>query len=575
MLRFSRTQAEQEASSETDKASPASRLKAAMSRLGPSSSTPERTPSSSAAANAVTPSESDSDLNPVFSARKSLKDVFSRAMRGTQDSPDSKPTSLRREDEDDSQLSDSSLPMSSQAASLQLLRQRLELPEMSSRMDASRSTAKPSHSNQDLHRLLRTAEEQEASDISLDTARAASPPNESMNDVESPSSRPGRLSTPVRPPPTCDPEETDASLVIQPNNPKTPKPPGGWFTPSRRKDDSKTVNTPSNTTFSQTPAPPGAWKGTPMPQTRKSILKNTANGESGDMRGVSDSDDVESIPKAVTLVDSFGRERKFDENGDELVQPTAHNPSDIGSRRDGASVRLVDSMGNEFDPTSVAPYDISSDLGEVDNASLLARIDGKVTNLKQDLETAEARHETIRIRRTGKQASIPHERILQLAMDSRAARIERERLLRQNHLVRARKEERSAQLASLQARPLAVPKTIDTPPPLPQSSKGLVTFVLLLPLLLLVLLYFCARAYVRHYFLTSYYDPFFATVDPASLYRVPFLHLIQLPKRWGLFNVQHMGQALFGRLSRVGEVNRHVMTLISKPLADLNVKLPS
>jgi hypothetical protein len=41
-------------------------------------------------------------------------------------------------------------------------------------------------------------------------------------------------------------------------------------------------------------------------------------------------------------------------------------------------------------------------------------------------------------------------------MDSRAARIEREKLLRQSHLVRAREEELSAHLVKLQARPLLV-----------------------------------------------------------------------------------------------------------------------
>jgi hypothetical protein len=61
------------------KASPASRLRAAMNRLGHSSPPRRRAP---------LVSESDSDLNPVFSARKSLKDVFSRAMRDTKDSPE-------------------------------------------------------------------------------------------------------------------------------------------------------------------------------------------------------------------------------------------------------------------------------------------------------------------------------------------------------------------------------------------------------------------------------------------------------------------------------------------------------
>lgn len=45
-----------------------------------------------------------------------------------------------------------------------------------------------------------------------------------------------------------------------------------------------------------------------------------------------------------------------------------------------------------------------------------------------------------RTRRIVKQQAIPHDRILELAMESRGARIERERLQRQSHLVRAREE---------------------------------------------------------------------------------------------------------------------------------------
>jgi hypothetical protein len=85
----------------------------------------------------------------------------------------------------------------------------------------------------------------------------------------------------------------------------------------------------------------------------------------------------------------------------------------------------------------------------------------------------------------------------------------------------------------------------------------------------------CARAYVRYYFLTSYYDPFFATVDPASLQRIPFTQLIRLPRRWSLFNVHTAGQAILSRLSGGEGVSSHMMTLVSKPLAELDIKLPS
>ena len=100
--------------------------------------------------------------------------------------------------------------------------------------------------------------------------------------------------------------------------------------------------------------------------------------------------------------------------------------------------------------------------------------------------------------RRGKQSSIPHGRILQLAMDSRTARIERERLRRQSHLVRARTEELSTQLTELKARPVLVSlctlfpllplmrltqtsTPTDTPHTLHHLNRGVIVVLLLLP----------------------------------------------------------------------------------------------
>jgi hypothetical protein len=214
------------------------------------------------------------------------------------------------------------------------------------------------------------------------------------------------------------------------------------------------------------------------PSQKADLLSQNAN-QAGSTRlpDVSDSEDIEPVSaRAVTLVDSFGRERKFDENGDEMALPPVREPQETQPRKQSASVRLVDSMGNELAPPSFASQDASSDVGEYDNAVLVSKIEGNIATLKQGFEKAESRyavgcactckspathcwvirHESFRIRRVGKQSSVPHERILQLAMDSRAARIERERLLRQSHLVRAREEELSVQLSKLQSRPLLV-----------------------------------------------------------------------------------------------------------------------
>lgn len=60
-----------------------------------------------------------------------------------------------------------------------------------------------------------------------------------------------------------------------------------------------------------------------------------------------------------------------------------------------------------------------------DSAELPTRLGTKLYNSRFSLQT----------RRTVTNTAVPHERILELAMDSRGARIEREKLLRQNHLI--------------------------------------------------------------------------------------------------------------------------------------------
>jgi len=165
--------------------------------------------------------------------------------------------------------------------------------------------------------------------------------------------------------------------------------------------------------YTQTPAPPGAWKGTPLPpQSRKSILKvrfdnplsptsqkadllsqNANHVGSTRILDVSDSEDVDSVPaRAVTLVDSFGRERKFDENGEEIGLPPVREPLETQPRKQAASVRLVDNMGNELDPSSFTSQDSPSDVGEYDDIALVDKIRGNVTVLQQGIEKVESRY---------------------------------------------------------------------------------------------------------------------------------------------------------------------------------------
>lgn len=85
-----------------------------------------------------------------------------------------------------------------------------------------------------------------------------------------------------------------------------------------------------------------------------------------------------------------------------------------------------------------------------------------------------------------------------------------------------------------------------------------------------------ARAYIRHYFLTSYYDPFFPIVDPTPLQQLPFLRYTFLPSSWKAFNTHKTGQILLDLFSRLERANRHVLSFISKPLVDVvDIKLPS
>jgi hypothetical protein len=132
------------------------------------------------------------------------------------------------------------------------------------------------------------------------------------------------------------------------------------------------------------------------PASQKADLLSQNANQAGSTRlpDVSDSEDVDSVSaRAVTLVDSFGRERKFDENGDEMALPPVRESLEARPRKQSASVRLVDNMGNELDPSSFASQDVSSDLGEYDNAGLLSKIEGNITTLKQGFEKAESRYE--------------------------------------------------------------------------------------------------------------------------------------------------------------------------------------
>jgi hypothetical protein len=156
----------------------------------------------------------------------------------------------------------------------------------------------------------------------------------------------------------------------------------------------------------QTPAPPGAWKGTPVALERKGILKvrfdeSTATNHTNEVsqdatnapNAVDNSSDIDDEPgptRAVRLVDSFGRERRFDEDGKEVTLPPVSLARELSMSKHSPSVRLVDSMGNELD-LSAASQDNTSDLGDITGPELISKLSSRVVDARKSIESFESR----------------------------------------------------------------------------------------------------------------------------------------------------------------------------------------
>lgn len=281
-------------------------------------------------------------------------------------------------------------------------------------------------SGQDLKHLLETAQATGESDVSTDTARLSSSyKREDVTEEEegtatpptrrSPSPTGATPSTPRRRNlfsasrgtgrqrdtfPSDDEDSTVHQATI-----KTPRPPGGWSTPSRAAGYSVEADDSTVPNAGQTPVPPGAWKSTPLPE-RKGILKvrfdESIKGHTNDLSQdatnrlengteVSDVDDEPGMARAVRLVDSFGRERRFDEDGQEIEGPPPVSlASELESSMRTASVRMVDSMGNELEPASMSP-DTTAELEGATGEEIVSRMISKVANSRQTLESIESR----------------------------------------------------------------------------------------------------------------------------------------------------------------------------------------
>ncbi|KAH8828483.1 hypothetical protein DL96DRAFT_1497834 [Flagelloscypha sp. PMI_526] len=182
-----------------------------------------------------------------------------------------------------------------------------------------------------------------------------------------------------------------------PNYPKTPKPPGGWqdtpAIPPRTlnmpmlEDDDSAVDsglaTPapslgrsSGLPFA-TPAPPGAYAVTPTP--RKSILKvrfeeeaptsDPASTDAEEGKQELDSFPSFSLPSptspsrghkratSVRLLDSSGQSKVDDDVPSQPQRPQSH-------KRNVTTVRIVDSMGREIEPSPLLDLSVVKDEAE-------------------------------------------------------------------------------------------------------------------------------------------------------------------------------------------------------------------
>jgi hypothetical protein len=266
--------------------------------------------------------------------------------------------------------------------------------------------------------LLKRAEADSLEDLSVETAKATAPDffqREKENDYSLNSqsellhskdqeNTTGTRDTSFNPPhsqtssPSRSPLGSDITNLhnTQLPGPKTPRPPGGWFTPVRHGDRTANMDVSNYSYQGKTPAPPGGWKNSPsVYATRETASKvrfredepqENTSGVLADLEaelstGVTNTDGAQ---RAVKLVDSFGRERKFDEAGQEIIPPSLSPRLDQSLLQRSASVRLVDSMGNQLDTST------TSSSPQLDQGALLTTLNSQIGNLKSGLEKADA-----------------------------------------------------------------------------------------------------------------------------------------------------------------------------------------
>ncbi|KAF7315261.1 hypothetical protein MIND_00040500 [Mycena indigotica] len=304
---------------------------------------------------------------------------------------------------------------------------------------------------------------------------------------------------------------------------KTPKPPGGWYTPAKADSESDSqyeggLATPGPSLSrasafpAVTPHAPGGWINTPM---RKSVLQvrfdekpselelsateESVNGHSEEVSDIGLATPVEEkdhfnerppeTPPPVSpaksprrsptihFVDAFGRSTK--------PSPKQSRKSKNSLKNRKNSVRYLDAMGQETkteikEEVMVAPLDKSNALNFVRNG---------VSDLASGLDDMDL---------SADMSELDKERILELNNESRAARAAR------NDLEEAYRRQ-SAQLRASMLRSKLAIETVRSPSP----RIWLWSILIMSQALFIFLLYRYQTRKVHELYLTTYYDPLY------------------------------------------------------------------
>jgi len=170
------------------------------------------------------------------------------------------------------------------------------------------------------------------------------------------------------------------------------------------------------------------------------------------------------------------------------------------------------------------------DVEGVDRKVVVQRMRSQITELARELEEARLK-QPIRVVSTTNT-----DRLQQLVIESRQARIERERLMRQSHLVKEKHDEIATKLDKFKRGTFSPYELLQQSRSATGVWKWVLLSLVLLQILLVAVIFRLVHVYVRSYFLTIHYDPFTSVFpDPVKSANIPFPPTSVIPASWARF----------------------------------------